>query len=74
VAKLDVEGRRVQSRVLEEYRRFFETVSVLLRGQPPDALRDLEQADTAIRAILEQSQLSWLDSVDEGPGGVEIEQ
>jgi hypothetical protein len=64
-AKLDIEGRRVQSRVLEEYRRFFETVRVLLRGQPPDALRELEEADAALREILEQSQLSWLGSVDD---------
>ncbi len=63
--KLDIDGRRVQSRVLEDYRHFFEMVTVLLRGQPPDALRDLDEADTAIRKILEQSQLSSLESVEE---------
>ncbi len=37
--ELDIDGRRTQSRVLEDYRRFFETVTVLLRGQPADGLR-----------------------------------
>jgi PIN domain len=62
---LDVEGRRVQSRVLEDYRRFFETIGVLLRAQPPDALGELEEADTTVREILEQSTLSWIDTIEE---------
>jgi hypothetical protein len=62
---LDIEGSRVQSRVLEDYRRFLETVTVLLRGQPADVLREVNESDTAVREILEQSQLSWLNSVDE---------
>lgn len=62
---LDVEGRRVQSRVLEDYSRFFETIGVLLRAQPPDAHGELEEADTTVREILEQSSLSWIDTIEE---------
>lgn len=64
-AELDVEAQRLQSRILEDHGKFFEILSVLLRGQPPDALRTLEQTDRSIREIIEQSQLSWLKSVDE---------
>lgn len=70
-AQLDTEAQRLQSRVLDDYCRFFETVSVLLQGQPPDALRTLEQTDHLIREIIEQSQLSWLTSVDEARERVE---
>jgi hypothetical protein len=63
--ELDIEARRVQSRILEEYGRFFETISVLLRGQPPEAQSDLATANLTIREVLEQSELSWIDSVDE---------
>jgi hypothetical protein len=42
--KLDVDGRRLQSRVLEEYGSLFETISVLLREQPPDAIKKAEVA------------------------------
>jgi hypothetical protein len=62
--KLEVEGHRVQSRVLEEYRRFFETITVLLRGLPPAALHKLEESDASIRIPLEQSELSWLKSIE----------
>jgi hypothetical protein len=62
--KLDVEGHRIQSRVLEEYGRFFETLRVVLKGLPPDGLQQLEESDEAIRKVVEQSELTWLRSVD----------
>jgi hypothetical protein len=62
--KLDVEGHRIQSRVLEEYGRFFDTVRVLVKGLPSDALRTLEESDEAIRKVVEQSELTWLGSVE----------
>jgi hypothetical protein len=63
--ELDVEGGRLQSRVLDEYGRFHDTLRVLLQGQPADALRQLEESNETVREILEQSQLSWLGSIDE---------
>ncbi len=63
--ELDVDGRRTQSRVLDEYRHLYDTISVLLRGQPSDALRKLTDADSAVREVLEQSKLSWIESIDE---------
>jgi len=63
--ELDVDARRIQTRVLEEYGRLHDTMTVVLRGLSPDALSELESANETIREILEQSKLSWIDSVDE---------
>lgn len=63
-ADLDVEGRRIQSQVLEEYRRLFEILIVLLRGLPQVALKELERADAAIREVLEQGQSTWTRSAE----------
>jgi hypothetical protein len=60
---LDVHGRRAQSRALGDYSRFFHILDVLLRDQPPDARRELEEADGTLREILEQSELTWIKSV-----------
>jgi hypothetical protein len=38
------EGRPLQAKALEEYRRFAALVSVLLRGQPPDTLTENSEA------------------------------
>lgn len=62
---LDVDARRIQSRVLEEYGRFHDTMRVLLRGLPPDGLSELDSSNETIREIIEQSKLSWIDSIDE---------
>ena len=52
--ELDVEGSRLQSRLLEEYARFHETLTVLLRAQPADALSELADADKEIRELIER--------------------
>jgi len=62
--KLDVECHRIQSRILEEYGRFFDTVRIVLRGLPSDALRKLEESHEAIRKVIKQNEVTWLGSVD----------
>jgi PIN domain len=53
-SELDLDRLRLQSRVLEDYQRFFETLQVLLRPQPANALADLAEADGEIRAFLQR--------------------
>jgi hypothetical protein len=53
------EGRRVRSRLLEEYRRFAATVRVLLAEQPPSALKQCEKADSTLTKICEPSGSTW---------------
>jgi hypothetical protein len=63
---LDVDGRRLQSRVLEEYERFYETLHVLLRAQPADALADLKEADEEIREFLQRETTDRKTAVEAG--------
>lgn len=41
--KLDDTGRQIQSRLHEEYTRFYALLSALLNGQPKDTLRELKE-------------------------------
>jgi hypothetical protein len=66
-SELEVEGRRLQSRLLKEYGDFAERIGVLLRGQPEDGVTALEDADTAIRDLLERSN-TWHKTTDEAVG------
>ena len=52
--ELDEAGRRIQSKALEEYRRFSALLNVLLRGQPKDSLRFLSKSDTVLTRTIEQ--------------------
>ena len=61
---LEQEGRQIQSRLLDEYRRFREIISALLRGQPKDTLDELAEADETVSSIIEQSQ-TWCKSTQE---------
>jgi len=67
---LDLEGQRFQSKLLEDYRRFFATLSVLLFHQPSDALASLKQANETILALIEQNGATYLatsqEAFDEG--------
>jgi hypothetical protein len=63
--ELDVEGRRLQSKILRDYERYFAILAVLLRGQPGDAAHDLDSADEAIHDAVEQSHSTWAKTVEE---------
>jgi hypothetical protein len=64
-AKLEPEGRRAQSRALAEYETYIQLVRVLLRGQPQDALRVLEETEKTLEPIIQQSGLTWCKTVDQ---------
>jgi hypothetical protein len=53
------EGRRVRSRVLEEYRRYSAITRVLLAEQPPKTRKAFAEADKKLTKMLEQSGSTW---------------
>jgi PIN domain len=69
--KLDADGRRLQSRVLSDYRRFSSVVRTLLRQQPQSAIEAFEEADKIVIEAIEQSGRTGMDTVDEALGKVE---
>jgi len=67
-SQLDLEGQRLQSKLLEDYRRLFETLSVLLLNQPSDALDALQQANKTITALIDQNSATYLSTSQEAYG------
>lgn len=62
---LDTDARRAQSRILRDYDRHCAIVSVLVRGQPLQAARELEEAEKLIREVVDQSHDTWFRTIDE---------
>ena len=62
---LDLEGQRFQSKLLEDYRRLFATLNVLLYNQPSDALDSLTQANETILSLINQTGSTYLASSKE---------
>lgn len=62
--KLDDIGRQTQSNLLEEYRRFYSLVSVLIQDQPKATVKELEQFDKTITRTIEQDQ-TWCKTTTE---------
>lgn len=56
---LDEKGRQLQSKLLEEYRRFHSLLQVLLKEQPDDTKRELKQLDRSIINTIEQNYTSY---------------
>ncbi len=52
---MEPEGRQLQSKALEEYRRFLAIVSALLKEQPDQSLKTFDQSRQRITAIIEQN-------------------
>jgi PIN domain len=63
--RLADEGRRVRSRVLEDYRRYAAIVRVLLVEQPKATQKDFAEADKKLTQILEQSGTTWYKTTAE---------
>jgi hypothetical protein len=68
---LDQEGRRLQSRLLEDYRRLAPLIRALLRTIPAVSATDLDQALTALEEIIDQSHLTWFKSREEALAAAE---
>jgi hypothetical protein len=62
--ELSEEGRRIQARVLEEYRKYYFILSCLLKKQPTDTIRTLERTDKVIVGIIEQ-HVTWYKNTQE---------
>src|SRR4030042_379763 len=54
--KLDKEGRQIQAHLLEKYRRFYALLTVLLKEQPNDTIKELSEADPVMGCTIEQNQ------------------
>lgn len=55
---LSEDGRRLQARLLEGYRRFNAILNSLLREQPQDTMQVLRESDTLIQRTVEQQETS----------------
>jgi hypothetical protein len=62
--ELQEEGRQIQAQLLEEYRRFYALLNVLLKDQPKDTLKELSQADTVMMRTIEQNH-TWCKNTQE---------
>jgi hypothetical protein len=62
--ELDEAGRKLQSKVLEEYCRFYALVNVLLKGQPKASLKILSDSDTVLTRTIEQEH-TWCKNTRE---------
>lgn len=64
-ADLDQDGRRLQSRLLEENRRLAALIRALLTNVPDDGSKDLGRAQETLQELIDQSHLSWVRTTDE---------
>jgi rRNA-processing protein FCF1 len=62
---LDIEGRRIQDRLMGDYRQYRDLVQVLIRGLPADGLSEFKQADDAVTKHVQQQRATWAESVQE---------
>jgi PIN domain len=53
---LQVEGRRLQAKLLETYRRFNTVIRCLLREQPSDTTKALSDSETILQRIIDQEE------------------
>jgi hypothetical protein len=62
---LKEEGLQTQSKVLEDYRRFFAIVRSLLREQPKKNLTVLEESDQLLNRVIEQNEVTYIGNTNE---------
>lgn len=63
---LNEQGRQIQAKVLEEYRRFYSILKTLLREQPRDTLDKLEESNKAIIQNIEQTEVTYSPTAQVG--------
>jgi hypothetical protein len=63
--ELTEQGRQVQAQLLDEYRRFYEVINVLLRNQPKDTLAELFKANKILLNTIEQNNTTWCKNTTE---------
>jgi hypothetical protein len=62
---LDQEGRRLQSRLLDEHRRLAALIRALLKTLPAESLKELERAQDELEELVDQSHLTWVKTREE---------
>lgn len=62
---LPTEGRRLQHKILGDYRQYRDLVRVLISGMAEDGLREFEDADRLVMESVEQRGATWTKSIDE---------
>jgi hypothetical protein len=62
---LDQEGKRLQSRLLDEHRRLAALIRALLTTLPAEGTRRLDQAQSDLEELIDQSHLTWVKSREE---------
>jgi len=62
--KLNEEGRQIQAKLLEEYRRFYSLLIVLLKKQPKNTLEKLSRLDKVLTNTIEQNN-TWCKNTQE---------
>ena len=64
-ADLDQDGRRLQSRLLEENRRLSALIRALLKHAPADSRKGLESAQKTLWELVDQSHLTWVKTTEQ---------
>jgi rRNA-processing protein FCF1 len=64
-AKLDQDGRRLQSQLLEEDTRLSALICALLSNAPKDSAKELKASQESLRELIDQSHLTWVKTTDE---------
>jgi rRNA-processing protein FCF1 len=59
--ELSDDGRQAQAKTLEDYRRFYSILKVLLREQPEDTLGKVDEANTRILQLIQQREPLYTD-------------
>ncbi len=62
---VDQEGRRLQSRLLDDYTRLAALVRALLKTLPVDGANKLEEAQRELGELIDQSHLTWVETREE---------
>lgn len=63
--ELDQEGRRLQSRLLDNHRRLTALVRALLTTLPAEGANELERAQSDLEELIDQSHLTWVKTREE---------
>lgn len=74
--ELNEEGRQIQARLLEEYRRFYALLAVLLKEQAKDTLDELSQVNTVLLRTIEQDHTgckNTQEALDEAVNALQTE-
>ncbi len=65
---LSIEGKRLQSKLLQEHKHYFGVLAVLLSGLPEDATMRLREHEKRVHGMVDQTYSEW-----EGPTSVVLQ-